>query len=116
MRKILLSTFLAVTLAIIGAQFNQAEATTGRGATATVVSGIDYLILRSGPSTKYDELARIPPGTQIYVGSIGRYNENVLENLRKKYRYVDQNFVYAEYNGIEGYVHLAYLTNARWNN
>lgn len=47
MKKIFLVIVLAVTLAIIGTQFNQAEATTGRGATATVVSVIDYLILRS---------------------------------------------------------------------
>lgn len=116
MRKIFLSMLLAVTLAIIGGQFNQAEATTGRGATATVVDGIDYLILRSGPSTKYDELARIPPGTEIHVGIAGRYSENVLNYLRERFRYVDPNFVYAKYNGIEGYVHFAYLTNARWNN
>ena len=114
MRKIFMTMLLAVTLAIIGTQFNQAEATTGRGANATVVSGVDYLSLRSGPSTKYSELARIPPGTRIHVGGIGRYGEETLNYLRKRFSYVDRNFIYAIYNGIEGYVHIAYLKDFDW--
>ena len=116
MKKFFVTMLLAVTLAIIGTQFNQAKATTPY-CSATVVSGIDYLSLRSGPSTKYSELARIPPGTRIgldYESRGKRYSEETLNYLRKRFSYVDRNFIGAYYKGIEGYVHIAYLKDLHW--
>lgn len=72
------------------------EMTTGGIFLGIVRDDIDFLALRSGPSTSYPELARIPPGEYVYVVRGGA--DNFSPFLRVKYK------------GIYGYSHGAYIT------
>lgn len=57
---------------------------------------IDFLAVRSGPSTNYPELTRISPGDYVYVIRGGA--DNFSPFLRVKYK------------GIFGYAHDEYIT------
>ena len=64
---------------------------------AVVSRDIDFLALRSGSSTSYSLIARIPPGAHIKV---------IIGNIApSEYR-----FERVEYNGMEGYAHSRHFT------
>lgn len=72
------------------------EMTTGGIFLGIVCDDIDFLALRSGPSTSYPELTRIPPGEYVYVIRDGVDNFSPFRRVK--------------YKGIFGYAHGAYIT------
>lgn len=88
LKKMFLTTMLAVSLLIIGGQNNHVEAYWG-----LVVNCREWITLRSYPSTEAESLARIPLGDWVWIN-------------RGYYR---NGFLSAEYNGINGYVLEAYI-------
>lgn len=68
-----------------------------------VDSDIDFLALRSGPSVRYPELARIPPGASIIIYQGGADYFTLFDDY-------DNDFIGVIYNGIKGYSHGAYIT------
>ncbi len=84
--------FAAMVLAMTLIVCSQASATSGAVWDAVVDSDIDFLALRSGPSTNYPEILRIPPGAHIQVftrGSLYRQDRNSFDFLPVRYRGVD---------------------------
>ena len=81
---------------IFSRDYDLVEMTTGGIFLGIVRDDIDFLAVRSGPSTSYPELTRIPPGEYVYV--IRDSVDNFSPFLRVKYK------------GIFGYVHGAYIT------
>ena len=76
--------------------YDLVEMTTGGIFLGIVRDDIDFLAVRSGPSTSYAELTRIPPGEYVYVIRGGEDNSS--------------SFLRVKYKGIFGYAHGAYIT------
>ena len=101
MKKFFAVMMLACALVVAGTLSNQALATTGAVWDAVVDYDIDFLALRSGPSTSYPEILRIPPGAHIQVftrGALYRQNKN------------SYNFLSVRYRGVDGYACERYFT------
>ena len=90
------SGFAGERLFTISHDYEFVEMTTGGIFLGLVRDDIDFLAVRSGPSTSYPELTRIPPGEYVYVIRDGV--DNFSPFLRVKYK------------GIFGYAHGAYIT------
>lgn len=90
------SGFAGERLFTISHDYEFVEMTTGGIFLGIVRDDIDFLAVRSGPSTSYPELTRIPPGDYVYVIRGGA--DNFSPFLRVKYK------------GIFGYAHGAYIT------
>jgi len=78
--------------------------TTGTIWQGRVVSDVDFLALRSGPSARYSLLAKIPPGAYIEIiyGGMSPAEQFAGQD-------VNPNFVDVRYNGINGYAHSRYI-------
>ena len=79
-----------------GRDYDFVEMTTGGIFLGIVRDDIDFLAVRSGPSTSYPELTRIPPGDYVYVIRDGVDNFSPFRRVK--------------YKGIFGYAHGAYIT------
>jgi len=88
LKKIFATFLLAVTLVVVGGQFNRTEAYWG-----LVVNCREWISLRSYRSTEAPRITRIPLGEWVWIYS-GSYSNGFLE---------------AEYNGMHGYVLDAYI-------
>lgn len=88
LKKFLAGFLLAVSLMIIGAQVNKAEAYWG-----LVVNCNEWISLRQYPSTEAPRLATIPLGAWVWINR-GYYHDG---------------FLSAEYEGMRGYVLDAYI-------
>lgn len=110
MKKILSVIVLAIIFVcsqnnLVNAQdYNFTQFTTGATFEAVVDSDIDYLALRSGPSTDYREILRIPPGAHIIIYTRGEIYQNNRSGNR---------FIAASYQGTDGYVSERYFTVLR---
>ena len=109
MKKIFAAMFLAAIIFSVGSQvqakdfnfgandFQFTPMTTGRVMNAQVVYGIDFLALRTGPSVKYREILRMPPGAYLEVIYGGAD------------RWWNTDFVSVRYKGIDGYASSRYI-------
>ena len=89
-------------------RYDFAEMTTGEVHEAFVDRDVDFLALRTGPSTRYPMITRIPPGARVTVWT--RLGADFPE---RGYRDYNNNFIDVEYNGMRGFSHKGYITIGR---
>lgn len=90
------SGFAEERLFVFNKSYDFVEMTTGGIFLGIVRDDIDFLALRSGPSTSDAELTRILPGEYVYVVVGGADNFSP--------------FFRVKYKGIYGYAHGTYIT------
>ena len=89
---------------ILDGGFNVVEMTTGTIAEGIVDPDVDFLALRSGPSTNYSLILRIPPGARVKIAL--RMGADYRE---QGYRDYNDKFCPVTYNGVNGYAHRDYI-------
>ena len=105
MKNVLAIMMMAFALMFVS---SQTEAVTQEDWDAVVVNNIDFLALRSGPSTNYSTIVRIPPGARVRVTLIEGWSY-----ANDGWRDYDEGFFRVEYRGNRGFAHGRYITLLR---